>query len=78
MVVLSRISLLAQRRRISSRPVVWLCLRSPAAAARGGEAEAQRNRVLHGRTKAEKQRDRLERERAQKRAEQARLEPDEG
>ena len=37
------------------------------------EAEAQRNRVLHGRTKAEKARDRLEAERAARRAAQAKL-----
>lgn len=44
-------------------------------AAAGREAEAQRNRVLHGRTKGEKQRDRLEAERAERRAAQAKLEP---
>lgn len=40
------------------------------------EAEAQRNRVLHGRTKGEKLRDRLEAERGEKRAENARLDQD--
>ncbi len=40
------------------------------------EAEAQRNRVLHGRTKGEKLRDRLEAERAEKRAENALLDQD--
>jgi hypothetical protein len=39
-------------------------------------AEAQRNRVLHGRTKGEKLRDRLEAERAASRAENARLDQD--
>ncbi len=38
-------------------------------------AEAQRNRVLHGRTKGEKLRDRLEAERAARGADGARLEP---
>ncbi len=42
------------------------------------EAEAQRNRVLHGRTKGEKLRDRLEAERAAREADGARLEPPEG
>jgi hypothetical protein len=41
-------------------------------------AEAQRNRVLHGRTKAEKARDRLEAERAAREADGARLEPPQG
>jgi hypothetical protein len=39
-------------------------------------AEAQRNRVLHGRTKGEKLRDRLEQERAARGADGARLEPE--
>jgi len=38
-------------------------------------AEAQRNRVLHGRTKGEKARDRLAAEQATKRADNARLDP---
>ena len=38
-------------------------------------AEAQRNRVLHGRTKGEKLRDRLEAERTARGADGARLEP---
>jgi hypothetical protein len=42
------------------------------------EAEAQRNRVLHGRTKGEKARDRLSAERAAREADGARLEPEEG
>ena len=41
------------------------------------EAEAQRNRVLHGRTKGEKARDRLEAERAARQADGARLDPEE-
>lgn len=40
-------------------------------------AEAQRNRVLHGRTKGEKARDKLESERAARKADGARLEPKE-
>ena len=39
------------------------------------EAEAQRNRVLHGRTKGEKARDKLESERAARGADGALLEP---
>jgi len=38
-------------------------------------AEAQRNRVLHGRTKGEKARDQLAQEQAAKRADNARLDP---
>jgi len=45
-----------------------------AAAAR--EAEAQQNRVLHGRTKGEKLRHQLTTERAARRAENARLDQD--
>ncbi len=45
-------------------------------AAAGREAEAQRNRVLHGRTKGEKLRDRLEAERADRAADGARLDQD--
>ena len=41
-------------------------------------AEAQQNRALHGRTKAEKQRDRLEQERDARRADNARLDPPAG
>lgn len=37
------------------------------------EAEAAQNRILHGRTKGEKLRDRLEQEQATRRAEQAKL-----
>ncbi len=37
------------------------------------EAEAAQNRILHGRTKGEKLRDRLEQEQAMRRAEQAKL-----
>lgn len=37
-------------------------------------AEAQRNRVLHGRSKGEKLRDRMEKERAARGADGARLE----
>ena len=37
------------------------------------EAEAAQNRILHGRTKGEKLRDRLEQDRAARRADQARL-----
>lgn len=37
------------------------------------EAEAQRNRVLHGRTKGEKARDRMQAERAAREADGARL-----
>ena len=40
------------------------------------EAEAQRNRVLHGRSKGEKARDRLEAERVARGAENARLDQD--
>ncbi len=39
------------------------------------DASAQQNRLLHGRTKAEKQRDRLEQDRAARQAENARLTP---
>jgi len=37
------------------------------------EAEAAQNRILHGRTKGEKLRDRLEQDRAARRAEQGKL-----
>jgi len=37
------------------------------------EAEAAQNRILHGRTKGEKLRDRLEQEQAMRRVEQAKL-----
>ncbi len=37
------------------------------------EAEAAQNRILHGRTKGEKLRDRLEQEQTTRRAEQAKL-----
>jgi hypothetical protein len=37
------------------------------------EAEAAQNRILHGRTKGEKLRDRLEQEQATRRTEQAKL-----
>jgi hypothetical protein len=46
-------------------------------AAQAREADAQQNRMLHGRTKAEKQRDRLEHDRATRQAENARLDPPE-
>ena len=39
-------------------------------------AEAQQNRVLHGRTKGEKARDRLAQEQVAKRADNARLDQD--
>jgi hypothetical protein len=48
-----------------------------ARAADARDAEAERNRVLHGRTKGEKLRDRLEQERAARAAENARLDPPE-
>lgn len=38
-------------------------------------AEAQHNRVLHGRTKGEKQRDALQKAQTERRADQARLDP---
>jgi len=39
------------------------------------EAEAAQNRILHGRTKGEKLRDRMEHERAVRTAENTRLDP---
>jgi septal ring factor EnvC (AmiA/AmiB activator) len=42
-------------------------------AAQARKAEAEQNRILHGRTRAEKQRDRLEQDRAARQAENARL-----
>ena len=44
--------------------------------AAAAEAQAQRNRVLHGRTKGEKLRDRLAGEQAARRAENALLDQD--
>ena len=46
-------------------------------AAEQHDAKAQQNRILHGRTKAEKQRDRLEQDRTTRQAENARLTPPE-
>jgi hypothetical protein len=45
-------------------------------AAAAEEARAQQNRVLHGRTKGEKLRDRLDAEQAARRAAHARLDQD--
>ena len=42
-------------------------------AAQARKAEAEQHRILHGRTRAEKQRDRLEQDRAARQAENARL-----
>ena len=42
------------------------------------DAEAQQNRVLHGRTKGQKQRDQLERQQEAARASNARLDPPTG
>jgi len=47
-----------------------------ARAAVAQDAEAQQNRVLHGRTKGEKARDRLAQEQVAKRADNARLDQD--